>query len=93
MNGYSTYSTLVSYILYVFVFYFGSFLFVLFARARVDAAARLTGGEIRSDLHADGFKRVPAALPVHPHHAVVCAVFGHVPRVSPAHVVSAVGIG
>ena len=46
-----------------------------------------------SDLHAYGLKGVPGALPVHPHHAVVRAVFGHAARVSPAPVIPPVGIG
>lgn len=50
-------------------------------------------GEEGADLHADGLERVPAALPVHPHHAVVRAVLGHLLGVGSAHVVAAVGIG
>ena len=47
----------------------------------------------RSDLHAHGLQGEPAALPVHPHHAVVCAMLGHSAGISPAHVVPAVRIG
>lgn len=54
---------------------------------------RLAGNEERPDLHADGLERIPAPLPVHPHHAVVRAVLGHLLRVGSAHVVAAVGIG
>lgn len=46
----------------------------------------------RPNLHADGFKRVPASLPVHPHHTIVCAVLSHVLRVLSPDVVSAIGI-
>lgn len=53
----------------------------------------LSGGKERPDLHADGLQRIPAALPVHPHNAIVCAMLGHLVRVGSAHVVSAVGIG
>lgn len=49
--------------------------------------------EVGPDLHAHGLERVPASLPVHPHHAVVGAVLRHVARVGSAHVVPAVGIG
>lgn len=65
------------------VFYFGGFL----------SEPRSLGDKDRLDLHADGLERVPAALPVHPHHAVVCAVLRHLLRVGAAYVVSAVGIG
>ena len=53
----------------------------------------LLGLIVRSNLHAHGFQGVPAALPVHPHHAVVCAVLGHSARVSPADIIPAVRIG
>ena len=53
----------------------------------------LLGRKERSDFHAHGLQGVPAALPIHPHHAVVCAVLGHSARGSPAHIVPAVRIG
>ena len=49
--------------------------------------------EERSDLHAHRLQRVPGSLPVHPHHAIICAVLGHVLGVGSSPVVSAVGIG
>ena len=62
--------------------------------ARRHLLTRLTGGsEERTDLHADGLERIPAALPVHPDHAVVRAVLRHLGRVSSAHVVAPVGVG
>ena len=59
----------------------------------VDRVTSLSGDEVRFDLHADGLERIPAALPVHPHHAVVRAVLGHELGVGAADVVAAVGIG
>lgn len=69
------------------LFYFGGFLCVSLSEPRS------LGAKDRLDLHADGLERVPAALPVHPHHTVVCAVLRHLLRVGAAYVVSAVGIG
>lgn len=63
------------------------------SRVRRLAQTLFTGGEVRPDLHADGLEGIPAALPVHPHHAVVCAVLGHLSGVGSAHVVSTIGIG
>lgn len=60
---------------------------------RVNCPTTLSGDEVRFDLHADGLERIPAPPPVHPHHAVVCAVLGHLLRVGSANVVPAVGIG
>lgn len=74
------------------VFYCGGFLSVLRC-VPLDSPTWLSGDKERPDLHADGLDRIPAPLPVHPHHAVVCAVLGHLPRVGSAHVVTAVGIG
>lgn len=72
------------------VFYFGSFLFVLHVPAPF---AWLSGGIERSDLHADGLQWIPAALPVHPHHTVICAVLCHFWRIGSAYIVSPIWIG
>lgn len=62
-------------------------------RMRRLAQTLFTGGKVRPDLHADGLEGIPAALPVHPHHTVICAVLGHLSCVGSAHVVSTIGIG
>ena len=49
--------------------------------------------EVRPDLHGHLLHWVPGALPVHPHHSIICAVLCHVPGVRSTPVVSAIGIG
>lgn len=48
--------------------------------------------EVRSDLHADSFERIPRALPVHPHNAIICPMLGHVFCIRSAPVVSPIRI-
>ena len=66
---------------------------VILRRVSDHQGRTLSRGEEWSDLHTDGFQGIPRSLPVHPHHAVVCAVLGHVFGVLPAPVVPAVGVG
>lgn len=54
---------------------------------------QLSGLKDRTDLHTDGLEGVPASLPVHPNHAIICAVLRHVLGVRSPDVVSAIGIG
>lgn len=53
----------------------------------------LSGGKVRPDLHANSLERVPAALPVHPHHTIICAMLGHLSCVGSSNVVPPIGIG
>lgn len=71
------------------VFHLGGFLYLMC----LDTPAHLFRVKERPDLHADGLEWVPAALPVHPHHAIICAMLGHASGVRPTYVVSTIGIG
>lgn len=48
--------------------------------------------EERSDLHADRFERIPRALPVHPHNAIICPMLGHIFCIRSSPVVSPIWI-
>lgn len=48
--------------------------------------------EERSDLHADRFERIPRALPVHPHNAIICPMLGHIFCIRSSPVVSPIRI-